>query len=451
MVLPYLNDIAILLALYPNKPWNRFMLSENKSVTLDIVRANPNINWFLGYLSKNSNITWDIIKNNPDGWDWYSITAENPNITRQIIKNNPTAPWDKLIISIRTLTSIPESTDESPINIPISKNLEITWDLIKRNPNFRWDWMHLSMHPNITWNIIVNNPEIDWSWMHISQNPNITWDIVKNNLDREWNWMYLTTNPNITWEIIRNNPNYPWSWQSLAENPNITWEIIQNNPAIKWNLISFCINPNLTYKIVNQNINKFDEPIMWNQMSSNSFNNRKYIWNDFLSSNINKVDKLKVMQKYIPSAIGIDKYEIILRICDTTYKNKSNLLQGYNFCNRYPLLDIEKEFIDAPNYIKRNPKLAIKYLEEKLEKELAISIPLSQEFADAKVRFNTNLDTSIQQLSLEKLWLIIDKLGDLYDFNLILPKNEYTKEELVAALSEIINEPNVRNRIENYV
>lgn len=46
-------------------------------------------------------------------------------------------------------------------------------------------------------------------WYEISKNPNITWEIVLNNTDRIWFWMSLSRNPNITWDIIQSNPNIP--------------------------------------------------------------------------------------------------------------------------------------------------------------------------------------------------------------------------------------------------
>ena len=48
------------------------------------------------------------------------------------------------------------------------------------------NWFDISKNPNITWEIIQDNPDKDWGWYGISQNPNITGDTVQNNPDKDW-------------------------------------------------------------------------------------------------------------------------------------------------------------------------------------------------------------------------------------------------------------------------
>ena len=54
--------------------------------------------------------------------------------------------------------------------------------------------------------------------MGLSRNPNITSEIVKNNRNEKWNYYWLSVNPNITWEIVKNNPNEYWDWYGLSRN-----------------------------------------------------------------------------------------------------------------------------------------------------------------------------------------------------------------------------------------
>lgn len=42
----------------------------------------------------------------------------------------------------------------------------------------------VSKNPNITWEIIKDNPTLPWNWSAISLNPNIDFQTVKENLDR---------------------------------------------------------------------------------------------------------------------------------------------------------------------------------------------------------------------------------------------------------------------------
>ena len=103
----------------------------------------------------------------------------------------------------------------------ISRNPNITWDIIKENPEKPWNWCYLSRHPNITFDIIKEYPEKPWDWFGLSCNPNITWDIIQENLDRLWSWSELSSNPNITWDIIQENLDKPWNWIAISCNPNI--------------------------------------------------------------------------------------------------------------------------------------------------------------------------------------------------------------------------------------
>ena len=64
--------------------------------------------------------------------------------------------------------------------------------------------------------LFINNLDKPWNWYYISKNTNITWNIIKNNLDKPWDWYYISGNENITWEIIQNNPDKPWDWYKIS-------------------------------------------------------------------------------------------------------------------------------------------------------------------------------------------------------------------------------------------
>jgi hypothetical protein len=76
----------------------------------------------------------------------------------------------------------------------------------------------------------------------LSKNPNITWEIVQANPDKPWYFGWLSRNPNITWEIVQANPDENWCFHALSQNSNITWDIVKANPDKCWNYKIFCIN-----------------------------------------------------------------------------------------------------------------------------------------------------------------------------------------------------------------
>ena len=64
------------------------------------------------------------------------------------------------------------------------------------------------------------------NWFEITRNPNITWEIIQANPNEDWDWDYVSMNPNITWEIIQANHNEKWNWLSIAQN------IFQKHPHL---------------------------------------------------------------------------------------------------------------------------------------------------------------------------------------------------------------------------
>ena len=96
----------------------------------------------------------------------------------------------------------------------------ITSQRIKENKDKPWDWRCLSRNVNITWDIVQQNPDKPWHWSILSRNPNITWDIIKQHLDKPWNWEHLSQNPNITWNMVQQNPDKAWNWSALCCNRN---------------------------------------------------------------------------------------------------------------------------------------------------------------------------------------------------------------------------------------
>ena len=68
------------------------------------------------------------------------------------------------------------------------------YQAIKTFPVNFWDFDMLSKNPNITWDIVQANPDEDWCFYTLSENPNITWEIVKANPDKPWNYEKIFLN-----------------------------------------------------------------------------------------------------------------------------------------------------------------------------------------------------------------------------------------------------------------
>jgi hypothetical protein len=338
----------------PYIPWCFRSISQNDSITLDIIKSNPtfpteemtyppinynrgHFRWFWDLICRNPKIiTWDILQNNPEikldikglsknpsitcdiiqsnthlDWCWESLSS-NPNLTTEFIKKNIDKAWDW------------NELNKHPAIIPIirykkirkhylrpfylSWNPSLTIDIIKSFPKLlkTWDWYEISAHKNMTWEIICENSNLPWNWSSVSANPNVTWEIIKANPDKKWDYYDMTHNPNVTIDIILNNIYKSstelnnWDWEYLSSSSSVTWEIIESYPNIKWNWKCVSKNPN----IIPDNIkNNLDIPWDFKELSKNTF----------LKDNIALKNHL---QKYKAKRIIIRIYKSDFRLYD---------------------------------------------------------------------------------------------------------------------------------------
>ena len=68
----------MLTVVSPGKPWDWFKLSENPSITSDIVNANTDKPWVWWELSSNQIITSEIVNSNLDkNWNWFELSSQS--------------------------------------------------------------------------------------------------------------------------------------------------------------------------------------------------------------------------------------------------------------------------------------------------------------------------------------------------------------------------------------
>lgn len=235
-----------------NIKWNYKALSYNSNITLDIIISHYSEDWDWTEISKRPELTWEIIENNPKiKWDWIQILS-HPNITWEIIKKYID------LSNISTVSNICEKNErykEFQQDVDIWKNSK-SYDeylrniiLVNFNSKAYKNWKSISKNPNITWDIILSNINEPWNWRGISENPNISLSIIEKHPNFPWNWKNISKNINITWENINNNLNKPWNWNLISKHPNITWNIIEENLELLYYKTNKVFeNVNMTWK-----------------------------------------------------------------------------------------------------------------------------------------------------------------------------------------------------------
>ena len=220
--------------------------------------------WFWELISENINITWDTIYQNLEyPWDM-SYVSKNKNITPDIVEKYPDMfsdwNWYYLCKNINfTLPVFLKNMDKDLNWCEISANPNITWEQVTQYPDLPWHYGHMSANKNITWKIIMENPDIDWCMSYYMHNPSFKLrDFLEDDNDdiiKTYGFREICTNPNITWDDIKSTPHLPWNenYDLLSKHPNITWDIITKNPDYPWYWRSICENPNITCEIIKAN------------------------------------------------------------------------------------------------------------------------------------------------------------------------------------------------------
>lgn len=272
-------------------------------------------------------ITVDMLLDNYDilNWDYLHKTGLNISLLNEFkpvdrSKNKYSWNWDYVSKNPTLSTEFMREYIYFLNLKDLSKNPNLTWDIINKRIDGQWDWNELSQNKAITLDIFTNNIDAKWRWDYVSRNPNITWDFIKQNPTKKFNWGYvcryinmnfnhieelkklnwntLSLNKNITWDFINNNPDKPWNWKLLSrKNPSIetvrmnsdkpwdykilvntlweiakktpdranwyiisstiaTWDMVKNNPDKPWNWVGLTINPNITLDIIEKNMDK---------------------------------------------------------------------------------------------------------------------------------------------------------------------------------------------------
>jgi hypothetical protein len=260
---------------------------------------NIEINMF--YVSQNPSITLDIIENNITlNWDWYELSRSN-YITEEFLSKYINLKWDYSCILSRK--DISWNFFEKYFDVLnrkyddfmelISKHVNVTIDILEKYDNIVWDYTWVSLNPNINIEYVLNNLDKAWDWYFLTIHPNISFNDIKNNLDLSWNFNVLTSsikvkiydifstmdiidwdlkmisyNPNIRESDVFKNIHFQWDWGLLSRNHNLN--VLKLGEAIK-NLMDFhylSLNKYLTFKFIEKNGEKdFD----WNLISIHSF------------------------------------------------------------------------------------------------------------------------------------------------------------------------------------
>lgn len=136
---------------------------------------NQDIQWNHFNVSSNPNIRWEYVDKEtapiPFMWNYFNVSM-NPGIMIEDIIDN-----------------MHESVDNN--NVHYINNTEV---------RYNWCWQGFNVNPNVTWDMVkyASDEEyyknIPWNYYYLSKNPNITFDIIVDNPDKLWSIQNLSSN-----------------------------------------------------------------------------------------------------------------------------------------------------------------------------------------------------------------------------------------------------------------
>jgi hypothetical protein len=270
---------------HPTKPWDWEALSHR--VPPYQKAENPQLPWRRN--SYSSEIceppdryeTYEVIRSTPDKvWYWDEFIYMNPNCTKDIV--------DKYCVEIaKWIEDGPDSSSDEDLYVEHEDTGEmlprllyklgecscVTWNLIACSKYLQEsiDWYELSKNPNITWDIVEQNMGMPWSWDGLSQNPNITWRIIDMESDHPWDWSYFTHN--VDWSVVSKYPDKPWNWSEFSYDPDL--DIVSKFPDKPWSW-GVLSKGDVPLHIIEKNI---DRPWDWGErgISKNKYLNWDFV------------------------------------------------------------------------------------------------------------------------------------------------------------------------------
>jgi hypothetical protein len=255
----FANHILTLLCAHRSARWNWKKVSANPNIRWEHILAHPDLPWDYVGFSRNPNLTEEILRANDYKWNWNVIGA------------NKSLNWYYLAEGY---------IDGLPISrMQLSEHPVTTWAKIclpqvragGRRRGIRWDWRGISRNPNMTWEIVADNLNCDWAWNWLSSNPNIRWEHMAGAMDLPWDWTWASFNPSIPFGCIYANQTYlgrniNWWWVGVSARDDVTWDDITKilDKPLEWSQIS--AKPSVGLDTI---LSRPDLPWNWSGVSRN--------------------------------------------------------------------------------------------------------------------------------------------------------------------------------------
>jgi hypothetical protein len=132
----------------------------------------------------------------------------------------------------------------------LSRNPNVTLDIIRQYSSLQWDFYLLSQNPGITMDMVEASPELPWNYAAVSANPNLTMDMLQRHPELPWDFKAVSFCPRLTMEVLLLHHPIEWDFWRVTRNPAISLAALETHPQLPWHRGALCDNPNVTLAFV---------------------------------------------------------------------------------------------------------------------------------------------------------------------------------------------------------
>src|SRR5271165_2951122 len=109
------------------------------------------------------------------------------------------------------------------------------WYFIATHLTEPWQWAIVSKNINITFDIIKQNTHIPWNWAEMSYNPNLTIENVIEYADKDWDWNILSIiERGFPIKTIAKYSYLPWNRRIISNRKDLILADIRKYPNFGW-------------------------------------------------------------------------------------------------------------------------------------------------------------------------------------------------------------------------
>jgi hypothetical protein len=225
-----------------------------------LIRMFPDAAWDWDRVAENPNTTWSMIQTDANRLKMYSALSRNPNITPDIVRNNPDIRWNFYYYTGNRNFDLDDGEFADYVlrqynfdlraNSGCYRNPNVTIEQLRKYKTAGWDYgVTMQYSTKLTWADICSDPAFTEYPMHVASYAPITQEIVESGEFMEWS-MDILMNRHLPLDYIEQYLHLLTAGYYASYNPNITPAIVFAHPECGWDYTYLASNKHFAWGVV---------------------------------------------------------------------------------------------------------------------------------------------------------------------------------------------------------